>query len=246
MIDIGVPGSITNPAGQSVNSHGQVVGREFATNQPFLWDDGKLSYLETGLPYGNTPKAINDAGAVVGFAVTEQFDPHAARWIDGVFEDINPPWAIDSRAEKISDSGEIAGWGHNLQNRQRAILWREDGTAIDLGDFGGGIGQAYDVNNLSQVVGYASAAGKPSQGFYWEGGKMFVLLDLVKNNKAWQSMSAFSINDAGQLLAIGSPAAQPETRYLLLNPVPEPSTLTAVSLGCIAFATICRRGRRRK
>lgn len=244
VIDIGVPGSMTFPAGLGVNSHGQVVGSDRVINRPFMWDDGKLSYLEMGLPFGNTPMAVNNAGVVVGSGTTKQFNPHASRWVDGVFEDINPPWANDSIASAISDKGEIAGYGRNLQFRQRAILWREDGTAIDLGDFGGGFGQAYDVNDLSQVVGTATNSKHQIEAFLWKKGQLFLLSDLMPAGHGYNLSYAFSINDAGQILTTAGGTAG--IQYLLLNPVPEPSTVVTIFLGGVVFITICRRRSRRK
>jgi len=88
MLDLGVlPGDLVG-AGLSINNSNQVVGASVsapgpATGNPraYLWEQGVMTDLNTLIPadsplYLLTAFDINDAGAIVGFGVTEAGDIH--------------------------------------------------------------------------------------------------------------------------------------------------------------------------
>lgn len=103
----------------------------------------------------------------------------------------------------LSDSGAIAGTMH-LRNNVRPFLG-ESGRLHDLGSFGGTRGEAFDVNERLQVVGYSNThpnLGRP-HAFLWESGVMVDLGTLGGNN----SRSHF-INDDGLILGNAAPSGE--------------------------------------
>ncbi len=75
------------------------------------------------------------------------------------------------------------------------------------------------INDSAQVVGYASAKKGRSVGvFLWENGVMTALNDLIPSEPKWSLSDAYSINEAGQIVGIGS--TERETHGYLLTPTP--------------------------
>src|SRR5262249_57766652 len=110
---------------------------------PFLWQNGLMTNL---LPDGGEghAQAINNAGVIVGDALTVSGNYHAVVWEAGVMYDLNsllPPgtgvelfWAND-----INDNGRIVGLGSFNGNWAPFLLSDDDGifanggaTVIDL------------------------------------------------------------------------------------------------------------------
>src|SRR6516165_7487100 len=128
MIDHGSLGGVAGGP-SALNNRGQVVGQSsdaadpaacFTGNDPdhchpFLWNDGKLTDLNTGTSGGNplTANAINDTGEVVGGALfAGQSIPHAYIWKNGVATDLgtvngdcfSEAFAINSRSQVVGQS----------------------------------------------------------------------------------------------------------------------------------------------
>lgn len=87
----------------------------------------------------------------------------------------------DSRAEDIDDQGRIVGSRGPWTGPMRAFLWTPTsprgttGSAMDLGDLGGGAAQAQGINGSGQVVGSSTTLpGNPNSlhPFLWEAGAM--------------------------------------------------------------------------
>ena len=233
-MDIGISGENGengfDPA-KGLNSLGQVVGGD-NTFQPFLWQGGKSEYLDTPKGIG-VALAINGLGEISGSATVGQ-EGHAARWMNGKYEDIHPAWSNHSLGVDINQSDNIAGWAFRTSGGQRPVLWQGD-KAIDLGDFGGGIGEARALNDLDQVVGNATNEQFIQTGFLWEKGNLYKLEDLIPGGSGFVNLEIpFSINNNGQLLCSGFTGN--DNHWLLLNPVPEPEPLIAMMVGiCVAI-----------
>jgi len=87
----------------------------------------------------------------------------------------------DSWAQDIDDQGRIAGWRGPWSGPNRAFLWTPTtprgsvGTAMDLGDLGGGAAEAWGMNQSGQVVGSSVTSAGATHAFLWEGGSMHEL-----------------------------------------------------------------------
>jgi probable HAF family extracellular repeat protein len=130
-----------------LNNRGQVVGRASLSSgetHAVLWDQGQLIDLGT-LPGGTYSEAyaINDAGQVVGWSMTDQstctaFDGcwHAFLWENGTMIDLG---GLDPRfqsyAYSINGRGQISGTSATADypfGYFRAVTWLQ-GELLDLG-----------------------------------------------------------------------------------------------------------------
>ena len=121
------------------------------------------------------------------------------------------------------------------------VLFTAFGT-IDLGTFGGYHSQANGINNLSQIVGWATNAGDQRRAFVYSSGSMTNLNSLIDPLSGWQIEDARDINDAGQIAAFGCNVST--CHALLLTPVPEPQTWAMLVAG-LGFVGLRRRKEQR-
>lgn len=221
------------PAGNiALNEGGQVAGSSFTsstpnsvadscgqnvpTEDPFLWENGKIFDLG-GL--GGTcgfPISLNNRGQIVGqsdLAGDSTFHPFV--WTrPGPMQDLGTLGGDSGTTNWINDAGEIAGKadlaGPPPQNHH-ATLWK-NGAIIDLGTLpGDSCSNAYEVNSRGQVVGTSenqSLCLVPTgeHAFLWEdGGPMVDLNTLVPPGSSLQLTFALSINERGEIAGTGLP-----------------------------------------
>ena len=162
------------------------------------------------LPGGTASSAadVNDAGQIVGWALTGGSFPHAVLWQDGDITDLGT-FGTDtvSYATAISDNGLIVGvsGANPLEPSEtgHAVLW-QDGQIIDLGLLPGGLySDATDVNERRpgrgvRADGRASRAVEGSPGVP-VGGRVRAILPPLQPESDLLSTSscATSINDQG-------------------------------------------------
>jgi len=146
---------------------------------------------------------LNNAGAVGFTADTDMADPynpfcfwpdcfvsHAVRWKNGAPADLGalPGAGNGSAVGAINARGWMAGQSENGSidpatglPEVRATLWTEN-EIIDLGTFGGNWSLASTLNNVGQVVGFASNSipdpfamflgGTQTRAFLWQKGQL--------------------------------------------------------------------------
>jgi probable HAF family extracellular repeat protein len=216
VIDIGVPGHQGFPGSFAINNFTQATG--FIGTTPFIWENG----VTTPVAGEGVALAINDTETLVG-RVTVGVEHEARMWRQGVYSSLHPAWARRSEAVSTNEADEAVGSAWALAGGQHAVLWR-DGKDIQLGNFGGGQSRAYDINEQSQVVGWANSAGQPDEAFLWEQGTLYRVEDLIVGGSGFELLGrSIAINNAAQQLTIGfGPSSN---GWLLLNPVPEPSSI---------------------
>jgi hypothetical protein len=79
----------------------------------------------------------------------------------------------------------------------------------------------------------------PNDGALWIGGQVFRFADLIIGGTGYQRVqTAFSINDASQVLSTGFTGSAID--QILLNPVPEVDSSVVFAIG-LAALTISRR-----
>lgn len=91
-------------------------------------------------------------------------------------------------AHAVNDSGVVVGTQYNL-----AYRWTIDGGKQDLGTLGGGLSEAYDINNAGQVTGVSRDAEYYERAFLWtENDGMQSINDL-------NICCGYGINEAGHV-----------------------------------------------
>jgi probable HAF family extracellular repeat protein len=174
------------------------------------------TFTDLGTLGGPTSHAddINDSGQIAGTATTAAGNEHAFLWNDGCMIDLGTFGGLASNAVAINNRGQVVGWAQTAAGYRRAFLvapedsdgngapdrWYRDSNSdgvndlmLDFGTFGGNESFAYDVNNLGQVVGWASTTTGDGHSFQWQNGSM---TDLTRSGF---SGAANAINDAGQI-----------------------------------------------
>lgn len=245
------------PGAYAINNSGQFTG--LYGDHAFLYSGGVVTDLGTlpGLAISQG-LAINTAGQIAGQA-SNGFPSSADRgfiWSNGVMTDLGLPAGETSAAvafvEALNDSGWVTGsWqryvGGTSQNRH-AFVW-QGGVMTDItpGFVTTGFADAFDINNLGQIVG----AGKKTQGptndsigFLWDNGTAYDLDTLVLDpNSNWIIDAAYAINNLGQILVGGRYDGQ--NTYALLTPVatPIPAAVWLFGSGLVGLFAL---GRRRK
>jgi probable HAF family extracellular repeat protein len=133
---------------------------------------------------------INDAGQVVGQAVTSALNYRAFLWDDGVMTDLGTLTGSTSKGIGLNNTGQVVGYAA-ASGTNHAFLW-EDGVMTDLVP-GPEWSSGNAVNDAGQVVG----AYDLNHPFIWEDG---VLTDLGGFNGSAAFGYALDINNAGQVV----------------------------------------------
>lgn len=101
----------------------------------------------------------------------EYFGSHALRWSqdDGLSDLGTLPGGKESAAAGVSGDGRvIVGYSHNLQQQQRAVVWRPGQAAQALGTLGGLTSVASHVSrDGTTVVGSSQTSTRQHHAFIW-------------------------------------------------------------------------------
>ncbi len=206
---------------EGINDAGQVTGASSTANgdiHPYLWTDGKMTDLGTleggSNPWDwNTGEAVNSAGEVAGWGYNDE-GFRAILWSNGRITDLGTLGGSYSQAYGINDVGQITGQAYITGGIGADAFLYDNGVMQDLGTITsptGGNGQyayGFGINNDGVVVG-ESTYQKNGQGivyhaFVYSNGKMKDLNRLIPANSGWVLSTAYSINDAGQIVGYGT------------------------------------------
>jgi probable HAF family extracellular repeat protein len=186
---------------EGVNERGKVVGEaETSTPDPngedycmfnthliclaFVWQKGTMTALPTLGGNNSVANGVNNRGQIVGQSETPNSDPcspfflqvEAVIWLNGQVQELPLfPGDSDGFASAINDKGQAVGYTGCVTGRIHAVLWPNgpNGDVIDLGNFGGTVNFAYDINNRGQVVGQSNLTGDTTNhAFLWQNGVM--------------------------------------------------------------------------
>lgn len=216
MQDLGTLGG-TDATSSYVNDRGQIAGMSYTnttinqttglpTQDPFLWDDGKLSDLGTlGGTYG-FPNAINNRGEVVGQSnLAGDSSYHPFRWKRGMLLDLGTLGGSNGFASSLNDAGEVVGRGDVAGSQvHHAFLWKH-GAMTDLGipPGGGPCSTAYSINSKGQIVGDSGVCNVGGPPFLWEHGAIYNLNDLALPGSDLTLEDVDTINDRGEIACVG-------------------------------------------
>lgn len=206
---------------EGLNDSGQVTGASATANgetHPYLYSNGVLTDLGTlgnnSNGWWNSGTAVNDAGEVVGWSYDAQGNFLGFLWSNGQMQSLGTLGGAWSQAFGINDLGQITGQAY-IKNDIGADAFLYDGGAMqDLGTVTsptGGNGQyasGLGINSSGVVVG-ESTYQKNGQSivyhaFVYSNGKMQDLNRLIPTGSGWVLTTAYSINDAGQIVGYGT------------------------------------------
>ncbi|HEY4310002.1 MAG TPA: dockerin type I domain-containing protein [Pirellulales bacterium] len=214
--------TLWNGGAFAINNNGQILGTGNTANRyipgdgPFIYNvsDGSQQDISSILPSSGYGFALNDTGQVAGYA-TNNGDWQAYLY-DGASLNFLPIFPGEPPAIGINNSGWVVS-SKRQSDFDNAVLW--DGTSVHgLGNLGGHLTQAYDVNNPGQVVGTSDTIGYGNEhAFLYQGNAMIDLNSVLTENSGWLLTQGTAINDKGQIAGLGTLNGQ--SHGVLLTPV---------------------------
>jgi probable HAF family extracellular repeat protein len=252
-----LPQQHPNSFANAINNAGQIVGGigTFTNSKAFFYDSGIVTEIGT-LPGTDrsSATAINSSRQVqvVGLSQNGLQTPsdRGFIWQNGVLTNLGLPSVAGPVAsiafvEGINDQGWVTGswqnWVDDTPQPRRAFLYK-DGVMVDLlpsvlqSD-------AFDINNLGQIIGDAEVTSGDFTSFIWDNGQFFRLSELIDPASGWTIFGVEAINDEGQIIGFGE--FNGVSQSFILNPVtiptPVPASVWLFGSGLAALLGLRRR-----
>jgi probable HAF family extracellular repeat protein len=217
--DLGTLGG-TDSIALFINEHRQIAGWSFTdtrvnpttgtpTQDPFLWENGRMLDLGTLGGTSGLVNALNNRGEVVGASnLAGDLTNHPFLWSKSAgMQDLGTLGGNFGAANYINDAGEIVGTATPAGDPFNRAFLRRNGVMTDLGTLGTDPdSEAFAVNLQSQVVGNTSIFGVADlRAFLWEnGGPMVDLNTLIPPTPSLELTHGLYINDRGEIAAEGN------------------------------------------
>lgn len=219
----GTVAGIDMEGARAINNSGVIVGDGFESAE--IYQNGVVKALPTlgGIAtiYTESANGISDSGLVVGVSAAAGGLDEAVLWQNGVATNLgtlaggNTPLGlgyINSNAEAINASGQIAGYSLMTGDAYHAVMW-QSGKITDLGVFAAGDQSfATAINASGAVVGYDMPASFESKAFLWQNGKMTDLGTLPGDNYS----TAEAINASGIIVGQAGLYANPAGNHAVM------------------------------
>jgi probable HAF family extracellular repeat protein len=241
----------TQTDGYAINNLGQVVGHSYGSG------NGGDHAFRTTATGGITPASdlgtlggslsvalgINESAQVVGASSLpeDDFAHHAFRTASGGVitpaTDLGTLGGDNSQANAINESGQTVGSafiaGSAISHAFRTTATGGIDAASDLGSFGGNECQALAINDAGQTVGYGRLVGDAVQHAFFVDvtGPMIDLNTLLPAGSGWELVTAYGINNAGQICGEGLIGGETHAFLLTPTPAPEPGALVLLTAG---------------
>jgi probable HAF family extracellular repeat protein len=196
-----------------MNNLGQVVGDSYTndtpnattgkpTDDPYLWQNGKMQDLGTLGGTSGYPNSMNNRGEVVGQSnLAGDQTAHPFLWNGSRLLDLGTLGGLNGVANWINDAGQAVGIA-DLPNGQghEGFLW-QNGTMTPLKPVpGASCSNAFAINEEGQVVGTATDChGNILAAVLWENGSAYDLNALVAPSGLTGIEPAY-VNDRGEIV----------------------------------------------
>lgn len=221
LVDLGTLGGNVATA-YGLNNSGDATGFSYSTGggcyfQAFLYTDG-TGMQDIGLQPGwggcNYGVSINDSGQIAfngdhhpgsGDYTAHRYTPNV-----GAIDLGTLPGDSVSFAVRINVSGEVVGGSASSALVGDPFLYTDGTGMVDLGNLGGGRGQANGINEGGIIVGYARTPTTPV-GDHWNIGDAFIYtgdggivdLNTIIATHGWTLYNAAAINIEGVIVGYG-------------------------------------------
>ncbi|MGA2455983.1 MAG: hypothetical protein ABSF85_00205 [Terriglobales bacterium] len=260
--DIGTLGG-PDTVSLTINELGQITGQSYLnstanidngsgcppdvpTQDPFFWENGKMTDIGTLGGTCGVPNRLNNRGQVVGtsYLAGNQI-PHPFYWDrNRGLVDMGTLGGPTGEALDISDSGLAVGTADLADGTHHAFVW-QDGVMTDVGVVPGDLcSDGLTSNSRGQAMGKSTdCMNNTKHMFLWQNGAIHDLTALILPGSDIQVFEAWDMNDQGEIAAVGQlpngdvhavllvPASADEIAAAnALNPSPHAST-SAHTLG---------------
>jgi len=152
---------------------------------------------------------------------------------------------IMSEATAVNNLGQVVGTDELFGGgTAHAFIWSEANGMRSLGRLSGyGRSLAYDINDSGVVIGKNQKFGVDVESaFVWTQTDGMLALDTLLASadkaKVGSILNAKQLNERGQILAVANTGSN--LAYVLLTPVPEPTTQGLMLLGLISLCAVVR------
>ena len=234
MRDLGTLGTGNDAFAEYVNDRGQVAGWSYTnttpnpvptfdcgnghvvpTQDPFFWENGKMTDLGSFGGNCGVVTGLNNRGQVIGYSfLSGDILYHPFRWDrKGGLKDLGLLGGVYGATYGINDAGDAVGWAYLAGDVIfHAVLWRNGTTRpTDLGVTAGfATSVAAAINSKGQIIGCLTSDPSGncfpynSDSFLWEDGDMVDVNTLVPPHAGvLLSGSEGYINDRGEILLEG-------------------------------------------
>lgn len=195
---LAIPGNAFSGQSSAINDSGVSAGWYQTLKSSFAvrWDAaGHMTQLGglPGLP-SSLANGINDSGAIVGFAHSNDFLVNRAFvWrADTGMQALADLGGNASLAQAINASGTIVGWSYDTVGILHAVRWDASGTVTDLNP-PGAISEALGINDRGDIVGWVFAAdASASHAWLWRHDGVQIDLQTLGG----PGSQAFAVNDS--------------------------------------------------
>jgi uncharacterized repeat protein (TIGR01451 family) len=224
-----------------LNATGTVVGGTKATGSAFeaaRWATGSTAATDLASLIGQAASvatAVNGPGQFTLQAIAPGFSLYSAHFWNGTtLTNLGsipgaslPSAGPISISKGMNDSGQVVGYSVSSVVSYHGFSWQGGAMTELAGPPGCGSWEAYDVNSTGQIVGRGvnGTCGFDGQGLIWASASdsAVVLNDVLAGAglppRAVGIRFAFSINDAGTVLAQEAVASKPRCLLITANPV---------------------------